>query len=158
MAITKHAGGRPTKYDPQYSEDILEYFSVEPWREVPVVTTYKDGTTKEDSKMVANDLPTFEGFARKIAVHRETLLNWLESYPEFFDAYKRAKDIQKDLLITNGLQGLYSAPFAIFTAKNITDMKDKTETEVTNPDGSLNAYNPELAAKFTSFLKKETED
>ena len=127
---------RPTKYKEEYCEDMLDFFNREPFS--PLMIDSNEGErvpalTKNGSPiLVPCKLPTFEGFAIKLGVHRETLLNWAESNDEFFDALKRAKDMQKEILIQNGLVGAYEKTFAIFTAKNITDMRDKQEERPTD--------------------------
>ncbi len=138
-----HAGGRPTDYDEKYCNEIVEFFSVDPYREVSEVIEGK-GFSKESFKLVPNKLPFLSAFARKIGVCHDTLIEWTKIHPEFSEAYKNAKELQKEFLIENGLQGLYSAPFAIFTAKNITDMRDKFETE---HSGGLQVTRVELPAK-----------
>lgn len=125
----KHAGGRPPKYDPKYCKQLIEFFNCDAYEEKEITIVAKNGNEITRFEDVANDLPTFERFAVSIGIHRETLLNWTEKYPEFFDAYKAAKDYQKDMLITNALKGLYNPVFSIFTAKNITDMRDKQVVE-----------------------------
>ena len=127
--------GRPTKYDKKYCDDLIKYFNIEPHFETPVVTTYKDGTTKEEIKLIPSDLPTLAAFASNIGVHRDTLNQWATEHKEFSDALKRAKEHQERILVTNGLQGLYPAAFAIFTAKNVINWRDKNETEITGKDG-----------------------
>jgi len=119
--------GRPTKYDFKFCDEIIKYFDQEPHFASPVVTTYKDGTTKEEVKFIPCDLPTLAGFASKIKVCRDTLHEWDEKHKEFSDAIKRCKDLQENILITNGLKGLYAQPFAIMAAKNIISWKDKQE-------------------------------
>lgn len=131
----KHAGGRPTKYKTEYCEKLIEFFDIEPTAEVPVVTTFKNGTTRESTELRANDLRFLSAFARKIGVCHDTLCEWCKVYPEFSEAYARAKALQKEHLIICGLQDLYNSRFAMFTAKNITDMRDKTEHELTGKDG-----------------------
>lgn len=106
-------------YKEEYCQKMIDFFNV------PHTKLDADGNE------VANSLPTFEKFAFSIGVHRETLLNWTEKHQEFFDTYKKAKDLQKDMLIDLGMRGLYNSTFTIFTAKNITDMKDKTEVNQT---------------------------
>jgi len=122
--------GAPTKYDPKYCKKIIDYFDIEPHFETPVVTTYKDGTTKEEIKLIPSDLPTLAGFAVKIGVHRDTLNQWAKDHKEFSAAIKRSKECQENLLVTNGLQGLYAQPFAVFTAKNVMGWRDKSDTEI----------------------------
>lgn len=47
-----------------------------------------------------------------------------EQIEEFSKAYKEAKEIQKEFLIQNGLVGASPSAAYIFTAKNVTDMRD----------------------------------
>ncbi|MFA5299123.1 MAG: hypothetical protein WC389_13025 [Lutibacter sp.] len=106
---TKHAGGRPTKYKPEYCDIIVSYFIAE---------------AEEDK------LPFLSKFAREIAgVCCDTAIEWTKEYPEFSESYKKAKDIQKEYLISHALDGKINPTAFIFTAKNITDMRDRQETE-----------------------------
>lgn len=117
--------GRPTSYIPQYADQMLEYFNVEAGKDVAYEG--KDGEPK--TARVAVDFPTLAGFACKLGVHRETLLEWSKQFPEFSDAYKMAKEHQERILVQNGLKDGYHANFAIFTAKNVLNWRDKQETE-----------------------------
>ncbi len=117
---------RPTKYKLEYCEEIIGYFSAKPFDEVD---------TPYGPKKVANPMPTFHGFAQFIGVNEDTVVEWSKKFPEFSAAYKKAKALQKWFLIENGLNGVYNPAFAIFTAKNITDMRDKQEVEHTGKDG-----------------------
>lgn len=56
-----HPGGRPTKYDPKYCEEIIEYMG--------------RGFSKT-------------AFAGKIQIARNTLQNWADDNPEFLSALK----------------------------------------------------------------------
>jgi len=125
--------GRPTKYKSKYCKELIEFFSIEPYREVETITTGKNDYCKTEIKRLPNILPFFSAFARKIGVHRDTLDAWKNKHKEFSDSYKEAKDLQKEFLIQNGLGGLYNATSFIFTAKNITNMRDRKE--LTGPDG-----------------------
>jgi hypothetical protein len=131
--------GRPTKYKPEYAAAIIRWFSVPKHtqflkKEVTIETT---GRHECEYQMVASDLPTFEGFARSIEVNGDTVVEWAKAedengdrkYLEFSAAYKVAKDLQREFLIDNGLKGLYPPAAFIFTAKNITDMRDVQETK-----------------------------
>src|SRR3990167_11237116 len=93
MTMTEKRGGRPTKYKKELCDDLIKYFDIEPHFETPVITTYKDGTTKEEVKFIPADLPTLAGFAVSIKVHRDTLNKWSEVHKEFSDAIMRAKEI-----------------------------------------------------------------
>lgn len=141
MSEKKSNAGRPTKYRKEYCEEIVKFFDREPFDVVmgvdddgkEVVMTDKNGNVV----MKPCKLPTFEGFAISIGVDRDTVRAWTENNPEFLGAYMRAKDYQKEILIQNGLMGNYEKQFAIFTAKNVTDMRDKQEIDHQSSDGSM---------------------
>jgi hypothetical protein len=59
----------------------------------------------------------------------------VKAYRDFSVAYRRAKELQKKQLINCALKGLYNAQFAQFTAINITDMRSKSDIELTGKDG-----------------------
>lgn len=128
--------GRKTLYKPEYCKQMLDFFNISHTRiEYKTFFNKKTGEPETIEIEKANSLPTFEKFSANIGVHRETILNWTNEYPEFFDTYKRCKELQKDMLIDLGMLGYYNAPFTQFVAKNITDMNDKTQTELTGKDG-----------------------
>ena len=114
--------GRPTEYKPEFAEMLLEYFAIEPTK---IEQRIIEGV--ECEVQVTNPLPTLAGFACQIGFHRGTLWDWSEKYPEFADAYKKAKDHQERILAENGLMGRYEKAFAIFTAKNVIGWKDKVD-------------------------------
>ena len=126
--------GRPTKYRKQYCEDIIKFFDIPATtlKSVPVITKFGTELKKIE---VANPLPTIEGFARKLGVMTETIVNWAKEYPEFFTAYTRAKSMSKEILNQNALMGRYSEGYAKFVAINCTDMVDKSRQEQTGADG-----------------------
>lgn len=128
--------GRPTKYDDKYCDEVVEFFNKDPYE---VLMTENDEGEKiavlnpQGKPILAPcPLPTKERFAFSIGVDRGTLLNWARDYDEFFSAIKKAEDLQKDILIQNGLIGGYDKTFAIFVAKNVTDMHDKQVIENQN--------------------------
>lgn len=120
---------RPTKYKSKYRNLLLDYFSIRPYREVNEQKVAKNGVLSVQKVRKPNKFPTFSAFASEIGVSRDSLHEWAkpenrEKYEGFSDTYKQAKGLQKDIIIQNGLLGLYNSRFAIFTAKAITDMKD----------------------------------
>lgn len=109
--------GRPTKYKPEYCQQIVEWFEV---------------------KVKENELPFLSKWARQEArVCEDTAIEWTKQHEDFSEAYKKAKDIQKEFLITGGLTGKFNPTFAIFTAKNITDMRDMTNIDHTTKGEKL---------------------
>jgi len=151
-----HDTGRPSKFKSSYTEAIIKFFDIEPYKKEIMEKSkeyFKDGQLKKESekiKHMPNKMPTLYRFARKIGVEYSTVWRWAEkgewdgkdkdgkettidkNFKDFCNSYKAAKEIQKEFLITIGLAGAAPAPFAIFTAKNVTDMRDKQEQEVTH--------------------------
>lgn len=111
------AFGRPTKYDPKYCQDLIDFFNVEPYREL------SDQNGKE--YLMPGRFPTLAGWCAKHGIHRGTMHEWNQKHPEFFNAYKIAKEMQEDLLIRGGIAGAYATAFAVFTAKNAIGWRDK---------------------------------
>jgi len=110
--------GRPTKYKPEYCQKITQYFDIKPY-------------VKKDKTLKANDLRFLSKFARSIHVTHDTLLEWTKVYPEFSEAFKKAKALQMEHLVTNGLRGLFNTTFAIFAAKNMIGWRDSRDLEIT---------------------------
>ena len=119
--------GRPTMYKAVFCDQILEYFDVEPYREI---TRVNKKTGNEYTQQVANDLPTLAGFAKRIGVCRDTLHQWGKVHPAFSDAVMRAKTMAEHLLVTNGLLGLYNPAAFQFVAKNYTNLRDVKDLNV----------------------------
>lgn len=128
-------GGRPVKYKEAFCEAIIKFFTVQPSDTVVVEESkeyFANGRLRKHSqkkKLVPNKMPTLFGFAEKIKVSRETLRDWGKKHVEFSGALKRAKEYQKEFLMTNGLSGASPSPAYIFTAKNVTDMRDKIDVK-----------------------------
>lgn len=126
-----------------------------------------DGIKKISQKIryVPNRLPTLFRFSRLIGVSYVTVNNWykqgketieedgpdkgnlkhpeLEAYSEAYDA---AKEMQKEFLITLGLSGATPPTSYVFTAKNITDMRDRIENDLTSKGDKLGVvYLPQKA-------------
>lgn len=109
-------GGAPTKYDPKYCKEIIEFFSIPP-----------HNGSKNKHFLMPNTLPTLLRFSMKIGVSKKNLLEWADRHDEFRVALDTAKELYKEFLSANGLLGLYNANFAKFIAINTTDMKEKVE-------------------------------
>lgn len=122
--------GQPTKYKPEYCQQLIDYFSIEPLE----IIREQEITDTEGGKYISRRLPRrfpwFEGFARKIGVHRNTLKNWCAEHPEFAEAYETAKDLQREFLVDIGLSGATSASFAIFTMKNVCGWRDERDLKL----------------------------
>lgn len=143
-------GGRPTKWTPELNDRLIEYFGTE--------DRYEDRLTMEIHKKSGDVVEKYERFPKPLpyvsrfeynnglsvgllsiwaAEEQKLLEEGLPSKrPGFLKAYACAKEFQKEFLIQNSLSGLYNPQFAVFTAKNITDMRDKTQQEISGPDGA----------------------
>lgn len=131
----KNKGGRPSEYYPEICEEIINYFSVDPYREIIERTIPTENGEIVVRKEVGNRFPTIERFCAEHGIVRNTLKTWAKTYPEFMTAFETAKELQRDILITNGLTGHYNSSFAKYLATNLTEYKDKQQIELTN--GSL---------------------
>ena len=80
-----HPGGRPSKYNPDFIDEVINYLK----------STGRENTS----------LPTIEGFAIWLKVHRDTLYEWAKIYPKFSDTLKEIEMLQKQQLIDDGIYG-----------------------------------------------------
>lgn len=129
-------GGSPGKYKKEYDEMLIKYFTVPTFTTVWERKYYTNGQIKEEKPIViAGKYPTFEGFAISIGVTSRTLENWRDKYPSFGEAYEKALDMQKDILVVNSLGGQYNGNFAKFIASAQFDMAEKSEQKLTADEG-----------------------
>ncbi len=132
MGRYKKGNSGAVKYRAEYANLMIEYFG-KPCTHIEYAEKYdKEGNlSSKVPVVVASDLPTFEGFADSLGVTAKTLLNWCERSSVFAEAYERAKDKQKQMILVNGLNGNYNPQFAKFIAINNHGMSDKVETDGT---------------------------
>lgn len=138
--------GQPTKYKPEYCQQLIDYFSIEPLE----IIREQEITDTEGGKYVSRRLPRrfpwLEGFARKIGVHRNTLKNWCAEHPEFAEAYDTAKDLQREFIVDVALSGAAPASFAIFTMKNVCGWRDERDLKLKKAKEEGNIDDEELRA------------
>lgn len=111
-ATTKHAGGRPTKYDPAYCEAVIE-----------------------DGKVGLS----LTAFAGGIGVARSTINEWMAAHPEFSEAVKRHQAARTRYLEETMLSSEQGPRVTarIFALKNAApdEWKDKVTNEHVGQDG-----------------------
>lgn len=129
--------GRPTKYKKEYCKKMFNFFNISHTFDKEIISYDKDGNEKISYIEKPNILPTFEKFAVSIGVCVDTLNEWSKVHEEFSEAYKKCKNLQKDMLNDLAMRGFYNPTYTIFVAKNITDMRDKQEIEATNANISV---------------------
>jgi hypothetical protein len=121
----KRPVGRPTKYKPEYCQQLIDYMAEE-GEEVKKPFAYEGNVTDH----VLGYLPRFfEGFAKKIGVTTSTIAEWRDNHEEFSEAYKKAKDIQLEKMVKGTMSGVYNSAGAIFALKNMCGWRDKHEVE-----------------------------
>ena len=123
-----HAGGRPSKYDDSFIDEVDKY----------IATTGKEQTS----------LPTKQGFALWIGVDDDTLDNWANAkvkdekgndtsellHPQFFGALKKLMQTQATQLINDGIYGgkEVNATIVKLLLQNNHGMRERSETDITS--------------------------
>ena len=106
-----HAGGRPSKYKPEYVAKVAEY----------IETTGREQTS----------LPTIQGFAVYIGVWTQRVEAWAKKFPKFRGALKKLKAVQAEQLINDGIYGGKEVNSTIvkLMLMNNHGMREKTEND-----------------------------
>lgn len=117
---------RPTKWDEEkciaLAADMRKFF--------------QSALKKFEMDPSCRDIPFISKFCREVGkLTQETLNVKAKEFEELSDALKESKEIQKEILILGGLQSRFHATAFIFTAKNITDMRDMIAQEHSGPNG-----------------------
>lgn len=130
----KHPGGRPSKYDPSYPNKLLTFIKrggPRIFKALVVSEGNNQGSTVVDHPI--GKLPgRFEGFCRLVGISAETFSNWQTAYPEFLEAYKKAKQIQLEQLMQGMTAGTYQVAATIFDLKNNHGYRDRQPDEQPN--------------------------
>ena len=123
--------GRPTDYNEDILTNSISY--IESCVDVyeSFISGQSDSFTKYDQKLIVK-IPTIEGLASYLKIHRSTLYAWQKQYPEFSDIIEQLQQKQADRLLSNGLSGNYNSTIAkvLLTKHGYTDKQEidqKTE-------------------------------
>jgi hypothetical protein len=84
MTETKHPGGRPTDYRPEYCEVV---------------------------KKCLNKGMSIMSIARKLQVSKQTLYDWKDAHPQFLDAVKKGIDFSQGWWEDKGRKNLHCKDF-----------------------------------------------
>lgn len=137
---SKKEVGRPSKYNPELCQSLINFFEIEPTTTQTMTITTKKGDVIEKEEEVANNIPFFSKWCKEVGINPDTMNEWVKIHPEFSDAYKKAKVLQTEFIMVNGLRNNYNPAFAIFTLKNVSKWRDEDEknwsdkTELTGRD------------------------
>lgn len=104
-------GGRPTKYTKDITEKAEKYLS-ECIDTTEQVVTGESGKFTSYKEKIKVNLPTIEGLAVYLEVHRDTLYEWEKEHDEFSDIIERLRGSQIKALVNNGLSGDYNPTIA----------------------------------------------
>ena len=120
--LTKHPGGRPTKYNDDVFIKIDEYLQ---------------SCGREQTA-----LPTIEGLADYLDVNSDTIRQWAKEYPQFSATIKKLADKQKEQLMNDGMYGgkEVNSAMAIFLLKvnhGMVEPDPKTLIQVNNADKEI---------------------
>jgi hypothetical protein len=147
-------GGRPSKYLPEYCEQVIEFFKRDSTRMVEVARyKTKDGTEVVKNAEVGVVLPVLSDFACLIGVAPRTMDGWREAHPEFKEAVEIALAHQQRMVIQNGMLGHYMQPMAVLYMKNNAGWRD--QLAVTGADGG--AIKTEDVSLIRAEHEKRTE-
>lgn len=104
----KHAGGRPTKYKPEYCDKAIEVM--------------KRGFSKE-------------AVAGHLDITKDTLYRWVKKHKEFSDSIKKGLEYSRVFWEELGIEmvtaGQGNSATWIFNMKNRFHWRDKKETDIT---------------------------
>lgn len=118
-----YVGGRPTKYNPSFIEEVDKYLA----------TTGKEQTS----------LPTMQGFALWLDVNGDTLVEWAKKHKKFSAALKKLMLKQAEQLINDGIYGgkEVNATIVKLLLQNNHGMKERTDQTTNDKDLPSPIYN-----------------
>lgn len=147
--------GRPIEYSKRVLEKSREYLdeckAIYEIKYRPKVTDKGDVI---DEPYVAFDpkIPTIEGLAVVLNVHRDTLYEWEKEYQEFSDIMTSLRHEQANRLINSGLSGAYNPTI---TKVLLTKHGYREGSEISGPDGKdLFSVDPDKKKKSDDAVKK----
>lgn len=131
--------GRPTKYKPEYCDQVEAYFREK---------------CPEDSQNT--HLPKIESFARYIGISRKTLYNWEEKHPEFGDALDEIRTRQAEQLIDDGIYGgrEVNATIVKLLLQNNHGMRERRD--VTSDDKPLDTFTDEQVDRIAERIAERS--
>lgn len=100
---------RPQEYNQSYTDKAKEYLDT-----------------------IGKNLPSIEGLAVFLEIHRSTVYDWKSKFPEFSDILEKLLAVQADSLMNNGLNGKWNSTISklILTKHGYSDKQ-----EITGADG-----------------------
>lgn len=110
--------GRPVEYSDQVLTDSFQYIQMcgNEW--------------DNKAERYKCNLPSIEGLALHLEIHRSTVYDWQKKYPEFSDIIETLLQKQAQLLINSGLEGTYNSTISkvLLTKHGYTDKQEIEQT------------------------------
>lgn len=145
---------RPTDYNKDIVKKVKQYLedSVDDEIQQTIGMSAK-GTELFKNKVIVN-IPTIEGLAVYLSVHRDTIYEWEKEHKEFSDILAKLRAKQATELINKGLSGDYNSTIAkvLLTKHGYRDSQ-----EVTGKDGKdliPETISKEKQEELMALLKK----
>jgi len=127
MSQESNPVGRPTIFDDSIMVKAIDYIESCEDVEETKMTGQSDSFTKYETKLKVN-IPTIEGLARYLKIHRSTLYEWQKEKPQFSDIIEQLQQKQVERLLNMGLSGDYNSTIAkVLLTKH--GYNDKTEID-----------------------------
>mgnify|MGYP003526899652 FL=1 len=134
---------RPIEYTPRHTELAIEYLD-----------TCKDSYTERDKLKVK--LPSIEWLARhfqkeNIPVHRSTIYEWKETYPEFSDILEAILSEQAERLINSSISGEYNSNIAkLLMGKHWYSDKQEIDQNIKAEVNNMSTTSTEVLLRITN--------
>ena len=125
--------GRPQEYNQDYIDKAKEYL-----------------------ENIGKDLPSIEGLAVFLEIHRSTIYDWKDKFADFSDILEKLLALQAEKLMNNGLQGKWNATISklILTKHGYSD---KSETDLTSKGEKLEPTVINIIKPVDSELQTESK-
>jgi hypothetical protein len=131
----KRPVGRPTKYKPEYCDELIEFFDKAPTKIIKK-KAFVSGVMMEIDQEVPIHPIFLCDFAKKLNVTTSTLWEWGQEHPEFSNALLRIKELQEKLYLTNGTLGHYTPYLVSLVLRNKHGYQEKVQNEISGKDGA----------------------
>lgn len=103
--------GRPKEYKEEYVKMTSEYLEQCQDEEEEFHAT-RGEKTDSYQRVVRVRIPTIEGLAVVLGIHKDTIYEWCKTYEDFSDVIEILRQTQADRLLNNGLSGNYNPTIA----------------------------------------------
>jgi hypothetical protein len=141
-----HPGGRPSSYRPELCESIVKYFKIPSVKYVTEKSMTAGGKITEKKVAVPNDTPYLVDWCDDNDICVSSMHNWTKQYPEFMQAYLKAKKYLEKFLLEAGLKEAHHPYITALALKNLcgwrdqVDIKTDTTINVTVENKSSNEF------------------